>query len=157
MVEDADGSLLVVDTGAWYKLCCPTSQLAKPDVLGAIYRVRRKGSGNRRPPRTQARVGLDATPDLMRLLDDSRPAVLSRVLHQLAKVGETAMRALAGRRGSVGMAEARRNAVWALTRIDGARARETVRIALGDRDETVRRPRSTPTASGVTVAPSRNS
>lgn len=40
--EDRDGSLLVVDTGAWYKLCCPTSQLAKPDVLGAIYRVRRK-------------------------------------------------------------------------------------------------------------------
>src|SRR5207245_1449448 len=34
--EDADGSLLVVDTGGWYKLCCPTSQLVKPDVLGAI-------------------------------------------------------------------------------------------------------------------------
>ena len=44
VIEDADGSLLVVDTGAWYKLCCPTSQLAKPDVLGAIYRVRRKGA-----------------------------------------------------------------------------------------------------------------
>ena len=27
-------SLLVVDTGGWYKLCCPTSQLVKPDVLG---------------------------------------------------------------------------------------------------------------------------
>jgi putative heme-binding domain-containing protein len=41
--EDADGSLIVVDTGGWYKVCCPTSQLAKPDVLGAIYRVRKKG------------------------------------------------------------------------------------------------------------------
>ena len=41
VLEDADGSLLVVDTGGWYKLCCPTSQLQKPDVLGAIYRVRR--------------------------------------------------------------------------------------------------------------------
>ncbi len=39
--EDADGSLLIVDTGGWYKLCCPTSQLHKPDILGAIYRVRR--------------------------------------------------------------------------------------------------------------------
>jgi putative membrane-bound dehydrogenase-like protein len=38
---DADGSLLVIDTGGWYKLCCPTSQLWKPDVLGGIYRVRR--------------------------------------------------------------------------------------------------------------------
>src|SRR2546421_391255 len=37
-------SLLVVDTGGWYKLCCPSSQLAKPDVLGAIYRVRKHGA-----------------------------------------------------------------------------------------------------------------
>jgi putative membrane-bound dehydrogenase-like protein len=41
VVEDADGSLLVVNTGGWYKLCCPSSQLVKADVLGAIYRVRR--------------------------------------------------------------------------------------------------------------------
>lgn len=41
--EDADGSILIIDTGGWYKLCCPTSQLAKPDVLGAIYRVRKAG------------------------------------------------------------------------------------------------------------------
>jgi len=41
VIEDADGSLLIVDTGGWYKLCCPSSQLLKADVLGAIYRVRR--------------------------------------------------------------------------------------------------------------------
>jgi len=29
VVEDADGSLLIVDTGGWYKLCCPTSQLVE--------------------------------------------------------------------------------------------------------------------------------
>jgi len=44
VLPDADGSLLVVDTGGWYKLCCPSSQLAKPDVLGAIYRIRRQGA-----------------------------------------------------------------------------------------------------------------
>ena len=43
VLEDSDGSILIVDTGGWYKLCCPTSQLAKPDVLGAIYRVRKTG------------------------------------------------------------------------------------------------------------------
>jgi putative membrane-bound dehydrogenase-like protein len=41
VLPDADGSLLVVDTGGWYRLCCPSSQLAKPDVLGTIYRVSR--------------------------------------------------------------------------------------------------------------------
>src|SRR5947208_13570322 len=51
VLEDADGSLLVVDTGGWYKLCCPTSQLVKPDVLGAIYRIRRKGAPHMADPR----------------------------------------------------------------------------------------------------------
>ncbi len=41
VLEDADGSLLIVDTGGWYKLCCPSSQLAKADVLGGVYRIRR--------------------------------------------------------------------------------------------------------------------
>lgn len=44
VVEDADGSLLIVDTGGWYKLCCPTSQLVKPDVTGGIYRVKKVGA-----------------------------------------------------------------------------------------------------------------
>src|SRR5947209_20550130 len=51
VIEDADGSLLVIDTGGWYKLCCPTSQLGKPDVLGAIYRVRRKDTKQIEDPR----------------------------------------------------------------------------------------------------------
>lgn len=48
VIEDTDGSLLVVDTGGWYKLCCPTSQLVKPDVTGAIYRVKRVGAHRER-------------------------------------------------------------------------------------------------------------
>lgn len=43
VLQDVDGHLLVVDTGGWYRLCCPSSQLAKPDVLGGIYRVRKTG------------------------------------------------------------------------------------------------------------------
>jgi putative membrane-bound dehydrogenase-like protein len=62
VLEAPDGSLLIVDTGGWYKLCCPTAQLAKPDVLGGLYRVRKTGvrhvadNGSRRrltaPPTT---------------------------------------------------------------------------------------------------------
>lgn len=44
VLEDADGSLLVLDTGGWYRICCPSSQLAKPDVLGAVYRIRKIGA-----------------------------------------------------------------------------------------------------------------
>ena len=51
VLEDADGSLVIVDTGGWYKLCCPTSQLQKPDVLGGIYRVRKAGASRIDDPR----------------------------------------------------------------------------------------------------------
>ena len=53
VIEDADGSLLIVDTGGWYKLCCPTSQLVKPDVTGAIYRVKKVGAHKVDDPRGQ--------------------------------------------------------------------------------------------------------
>lgn len=43
VLQSPDGSVLVVDTGGWYKLCCPTSQVAKPQVTGAIYRLRKTG------------------------------------------------------------------------------------------------------------------
>jgi putative heme-binding domain-containing protein len=46
-----------------------------------------------------------------------------------------ALRDVLSRRAAV---DARRNAVWALTRIDGLPAREAVRLALDDRDESVR-------------------
>ena len=42
VLQAPDGSVLVVDTGGWYKLCCPTSQLAQPNVHGGIYRLRKK-------------------------------------------------------------------------------------------------------------------
>ena len=51
VIEDADGSLLIIDTGGWYKLCCPTSQLVKTDVTGAIYRVRKIGMHTKRVER----------------------------------------------------------------------------------------------------------
>jgi putative membrane-bound dehydrogenase-like protein len=138
VMEDADGSLLVIDTGGWYKICCPTSQLAKPDVLGAIYRVRRKGQPKVEDPRglKLAWSNLDSS-GLVALLADARPAVRERALRALAKTGAAAIPALAeaARNGkSIAM---RRNAVWALTRIDGAAARDAVRPALDDSDPSV--------------------
>ena len=86
VLEDADGSLLVIDTGGWYKLCCPTSQLAKPDVLGAIYRVRKKGAPKINDPRGSK---IDWTklspPELAGYRKDPRPAVSKRAIQALAR------------------------------------------------------------------------
>jgi putative membrane-bound dehydrogenase-like protein len=43
VLQAPDGSVLVIDTGGWYKICCPTSQIARPEVPGAIYRLRKTG------------------------------------------------------------------------------------------------------------------
>src|SRR5258706_5566419 len=81
VLEDADGSLLVIDTGGWYKLCCPTSQLGKPDVLGAIYRVRRIEARPVEDPRglklAWDKLGAE---ELAGLLGDSRWAVRRRAI-----------------------------------------------------------------------------
>lgn len=138
VLEDADGSLLVLDTGGWYKLCCPTSQLAKPDVLGAVYRIRRVGM----PTVADARglklkwSGMGAEP-LAWLLDDPRFAVRKRAITELGRLGETAIPALAKRVRGGKTTEERVNAVWALTRIDGDAARAAIRAGLDERDATV--------------------
>lgn len=94
VIEDADGSLLVIDTGGWYKLCCPTSQLWKPDVLGAIYRIRRANAPKVEDPRGQKINWAKASPaERMNLLGDARPAVVRRATRELRadKNSETAV------------------------------------------------------------------
>ena len=136
VMEDADGSLLVVDTGAWYKLCCPTSQMEKPDVLGAIYRVRRRGASNVPDPRgSQIDWSGQSAAAIANLLDDQRPAVRDRAVRELANAGDLAA---SGEVLSGGSELARLNAVWALTRIETDAARDAVRLGLLDDSATVR-------------------
>jgi putative membrane-bound dehydrogenase-like protein len=139
VIEDAEGSLLVIDTGPWYKLCCPTSQLGKPDVLGAIYRVRREGAKIVSDPRGRRLAWQTMTPSTMAgLLDDGRTAVRNRAVEALGRKGSAALGPLLDVLRKSPSVEARRNAIWALTRIDGAPAREAVRLGLDDREATVR-------------------
>lgn len=137
VIEDADGSLLVVDTGAWYKLCCPTSQLAKPEVLGAIYRVRRRGAPRVSDPRGRRLAWSTMTAaQLVTHLDDDRPAVQQRAIARLASLGDGSLAALRRALQAPGVS-VRRNAVWALTRISSIDARNAVHAALPDRDASV--------------------
>jgi putative membrane-bound dehydrogenase-like protein len=95
VLEDPDGSLLVIDTGGWYKLCCPSSQLAKPDVLGTIYRVRRKSAPKVEDPSgLKIRWAKMSPGDLVKLLGDKRFAVRNRALGELGKEGDAAVTAL---------------------------------------------------------------
>jgi putative membrane-bound dehydrogenase-like protein len=131
VLEDADGSLVVIDTGGWYKLCCPTSQLHKPDVLGGIYRIRRKGAPKIADPRGRSLnwnqlSAIEAT----KLLDDARPVVVKRAIHALSKGSAASIPALRETLQQSRSETAQRNAIWALTQIESPQARETLHAAL---------------------------
>ncbi len=131
VIEDADGSLLVIDTGAWYKLCCPTSQLGKPDVLGAIYRIRRLGATKITDPRgIKIPWNILSPTNLVEYLSAERPAVVERAIQELAKRRKASVSALAETLTTSQNFDARLNSVWALTRIDSTEARKAVYLAL---------------------------
>jgi len=139
ITEDADGSLIVIDTGGWYKLCCPTSQLYKPDVLGAIYRVRRTDAAPVADPRGLELPWAGATPgELVQRLADRRVFVRRRAINELGHRGRSAVPDLAASLSVTADPAARVAAIWALTRIDARDARAAVVFALKDEDETVR-------------------
>lgn len=40
MEDPRDGSLILLDTGGWFRIGCPSSLMAKSDLLGAVYRIK---------------------------------------------------------------------------------------------------------------------
>lgn len=137
VLEDADGSLLVIDTGGWFRIGCPTSQIAKPNILGAIYRIRRADGQVISDPRGYDIDWTSWPTQLAMLLDDDRFAVRDRAIRELAQRGDNAVASLALVTTSPSV-RARRNAVWALSRIDSSAATGTLRKRLTDESSGVR-------------------
>ena len=126
VIEDADGSLLVADTGSWYMICCPTSKIAKPDVLGAIYRLQKKEASESEDPRG---LELDWSDPQVEWLADQRPAVVKRATDALARDANI---------DALREATARVPAVWSLHRISGEAARNAIREFLNADEPDVR-------------------
>jgi|GEM_PF-28728 len=137
--EDGDGSLLVVDTGGWFLYGCPTSSIEKPEVRGAIYRICKKGQEAPADPRGLKIDWAKAPAEkLTALLDDARFNVRDEAIQQLALRGEPAIPALRETLAQSKSIQARRNAVWALTRMPSTAARKAARAALEDESVSVR-------------------
>ncbi len=123
VLEDADGSLLVVDTGAWYVQHCPTGRIRNSRAPGGIWRVRRAGAAPAGDP-WGLRIDWARAPeaDLAKLLADPRPAVQDRAQRTLVARGEGARPAL--------MTSSSPLAAWALAQIPGDGALEDLRKRL---------------------------
>ena len=138
VLEDADGSLLIVDTGGWYKLCCPTSQLHKPDVLGGIYRFSRRDAAPIDDPYGQ-QIRWTAKPSsLVAHLDDPRSFVRRQAIEALSASGLAVIPSLSAAIRANSSVRLRQQAIWTLTRIAGAEARTAVHPALDDPTPAIR-------------------
>ena len=148
VLEDADGSLIVVDTGAWFLIGCPTSVIAKPQLSGGIYRIRRSDAKPINDPRGLSIAWDTLKPEgLVTLLDDARFAVRDRAMRELAARKEDAVPALQSALGEQSPPRTRLNAVWTLSRIDSPEAAAAACVALNDPDDGVRQ--AAATAAGL--------
>lgn len=138
VLEDADGSLLVIDTGGWFRIGCPTSKIAQPDIKGGIYRIRRHDALRVEDPRG-LRLAWEklGAKQLANLLDDSRFVVRDRAIDTLALRTEPLLVLRQFMRESQS-SRGRRNAIWALTRRGDEEGQALVRTMLADKDQSVR-------------------
>ena len=144
VIEDADGSLLVVDTGGWFYRGCPTSQHAKPEILGAIYRIRRQGMTPVIDPWGQRILWSKLTNEqLARHLNDTRYKVREQAIEECVKRADSIVPTLTRAIQRRDIRE-RLGSLWALTRMIGqdlgpeVEIRKAIRSALDDRASLIR-------------------
>lgn len=81
VIEDGDGSLLVLNTGGWVIRGCPSSLSPKPDLRGAIYRIRKPGRVSPRDPYGREIAWATLSPsELASLRNDDRWMVRERAV-----------------------------------------------------------------------------
>ena len=137
VLEDADGSLLVVETGGWFIKGCPLSQVSKPELKGGIYRVRKQGAariadayGN------QIEWSSLSMENAAGYVADPRPFVRDRAVQWL--VDHNAVTALTELLHNSPSADVRTKAVFALYRIGTPETFAALRAGLNDTNLQVR-------------------
>lgn len=139
VLEDADGSMLVLNTGGWFILGCPLSRVAKLDVPGGIYRIRKTGAANVKDPwGKQLDLRSMSVPDLVTSLKDSRQAVRDNAIELLITRGEAAVLPIKNSMLKSLSEEMRTAGIFALSRIGTPNAMREVRTGLMDPAATVR-------------------
>ncbi len=139
VLEDADGSLLVVETGGWFIMGCPLSQVSKPQLKGGIYRISRKGATKVIDPYGNdinwVSLGYTA---LANYLEDPRPFVSDRAESALITKGSQAVQALSDLLKESSSVDARIKALYGLYRINTNESLGKMIEGFNDKQVTVR-------------------
>jgi putative membrane-bound dehydrogenase-like protein len=139
VLEDADGSLLFVNTGGWFIAGCPLSVVAKTDVRGGIYRIRkRSGSMTEDPWGKKIDFQKVSAEELVTMTGDPRHVVRDNAFEQLIIRGYSSVHHVSALLESQKDEEIRASAVFALYRIGGSGAMDAVVEALDDESIVVR-------------------
>ncbi|MES3018390.1 MAG: PVC-type heme-binding CxxCH protein [Bacteroidota bacterium] len=139
VLGDADGSMLVLNTGGWFILGCPLSRVAKMDIKGGIYRIRKNGAPKVTDPWGKKMNFLSMTVhDLAESVKDSRSAVRDRAIEILIQKGESAVLPIKNRVLAVDNEEIRASGIFALYRIGTSNAIKEARSGLYDSSLIVR-------------------
>ena len=87
IIEDANGSLLVLDTGGWYDLCCPTSRVDQKTAQGGIYRI--TNPDKQAPSKSIVRFENPLPTDYTNLhLHDTRPWIRREAVRHVKNSGD---------------------------------------------------------------------
>ncbi|MCF6284181.1 MAG: dehydrogenase, partial [Candidatus Hydrogenedentes bacterium] len=120
VMQDADGSLLVCDTGGWYVDACPVSRISKPEIVGGIYRVRKKDAPAVEDPWGKKIDLISKSAEaLVPFLSDARLQVQRRAFNQLRFRGDRAVAPLVAALDSSDDAKLRLQACWLLGQLGG--------------------------------------
>ena len=139
VLEDADGSLLVVETGGWFIKGCPLSQVSKPELKGSIYRIRREAANKVEDPygndlQWQA-LELD---ELGAYLEGSNPFIADRALEAIVDKGSDGVKVLSNILNQSASEDSRTRSVFGLYRIGSKDALASLRPGLKDKSLQVR-------------------
>jgi putative heme-binding domain-containing protein len=132
-LEDADGSLLILDTGSWYIHHCPTGKIRPSPAPGGIWRVRRAQAVKVDDPwGLKIDWAKASSVELAALLEDGRPAIRDRSQRALSARGREAVTALTSLLDKSTSLTARCHAVWALAAMPDDLSLPSLRHALRD-------------------------
>ncbi|RRA98033.1 PVC-type heme-binding CxxCH protein [Larkinella rosea] len=139
VLQDADGSMLMVVTGGWFIEGCPLSRVAKPEVAGGIYRIRKTGAAKLNDAwGKKLALAKEAPQRLLKYLTDPRPAVREQATEELIRRGNAAVNPLLNAFPVLKDEDMRASAVFALSRINTPAAWNGVRQSLNDQSPVVR-------------------
>lgn len=139
ILQDADGSLLLIDTGGWFTIGCPTSKVAKPQIAGAVYRIRKTGALPLADPRGLKIAWDSLSPQAVAdLLDDARWVVRERAVAELTQRSDSAIPVLKNLFHARTPLSKQQNALWAIARMDSPAVLPLVRPLLAAPNAAIR-------------------